>query len=89
MVQQVSGGVEDMYDYTDIVRSVEMPSGTRFYFSNCLYEVAELEDDGWGCSQCAFAGEEAICGVMHCNFHRHDDKHTFFKEVEETEEEKQ
>ena len=90
MVQQVSGGVEDMVDIEDIVRSLEFPIGTRFYFKNTLLEVAELEDDGWGCSQCAFAGEEDICGVMNCGRrHRHDSKCTYFNEVNETEEEKQ
>ena len=78
-----------MYDYSDIVRSVEMPIGTRFYFRNCLYEVAELKDGKQDCSQCAFDTRytEAICGVMKCNDYRHDGKCVFFKEVEETEEE--
>lgn len=71
----------------DIVRSLEFPIGTKFYFKNTLLEVAELEDDGWGCSQCAFAGEEDLCGVMNCHNCRHDQKFIYFKEVKETEEE--
>ena len=78
-----------MYDFTDIERSLELPIKTKFYFWDRLYEVAELEGDEWGCSQCAFAGEERICGVMNCSGYRYDGKHTFFKKVEETEEEKQ
>lgn len=66
----------------DIVRSLEFPIGTRFYFKSILLEVAELEDDGWGCSQCAFAGEEDLCGVMNCHNCRHDNKYIYFKEVE-------
>ena len=71
-----------MGDIEEIGRSLELPIGTKFYFWNCLYEVAELEDDGWGCSQCAFAGKERICEVMSCNGYRHDGKRIFFKEIE-------
>lgn len=72
----------------DIERSLELPIGSRFYFWDCLYEVAELEDDGWGCSQCALAGDEAICEIMKCKDYRYDGKRVFFKEVKETEETK-
>ena len=76
-----------MGDIEEIGRSLELPIGTRFYFNNRLYEVAELEDDGWGCSQCALAGDEAICEIMKCNGYRQDKKRIFFKEVKEAEEE--
>ena len=72
----------------DTERNLELPTGSRFYFRNRLLEVAELEDDGWGCSQCAFAGEEDLCGIMNCHNCRHDKKLIFFKEVEETKKEK-
>lgn len=74
-----------MYDFTDIVRSVELPIGTRFYFWDRLYEVAELKDREWDCSQCAFntSYTEAICQVMKCNVYRHDKKYIFFKEIKE------
>ena len=83
------GGVEDMYDYSDIKRSVEMPIGTRFYFLDRLYEVTELKDGKWDCHKCAFDTRytEAICGVMKCNDYRQDKKCIFFKEVEEKKEE--
>ena len=71
-----------MGNIEEIGRSLELPIGSRFYFNNRLYEVAELEDDGWGCSQCAFAGEEAICEIMKCKDYRCDGKGVFFKEIE-------
>ena len=76
------------HNIEEIYRSLELPVGTRFHFRNVPYEVAELEDEAWGCSQCAFAGEEDLCGVMNCHNCRHDKKFTFFKEVRETEEER-
>ena len=74
-----------MYDFTDIVRSVELPIGTRFYFRDTLYEVAELETGKWGCSPCAFDNKynKAICKVMRCNAYRDDGKSICFKEVKE------
>ena len=74
-----------MYDFTDIVRSVELPIGTRFYFRDRLYEVAELEHGKWGCSPCVFDNryDKAICKVMRCNAYRCDDKSIYFKKVKE------
>ena len=66
----------------DIERSLELPIGTRFYFLDCLYEVVELEDNGWGCSQCALAGDEEICEIMKCKDYRYDGKGVFFKKIE-------
>ena len=71
-----------MYDFTDIERSLELPIGTKFYFWDRLYEVAELEGDEWGCSQCALAGDEAICEIMKCKDYRYDGKGVFFKKIE-------
>ena len=73
-----------MGDIEEIGRSLELPIGTRFYCRDCLYEVAELEDDGWGCSQCVLAGNEAICEIMKCNDCRYDKKRIFFKEIKST-----
>ena len=82
------GRVEDMFDILDMERSIEILIGTRFYFRNHLYEVAEFEEGKQGCIQCAFykRGNEAICEVMKCNLPRHDDKYIRFLEVKETEE---
>ena len=71
-----------MGNIEEIERSLELPIGTRFYFNNRLYEVVELEDNGWGCSQCALAGDEAICEIMKCKDYRYDGKGVFFKEIE-------
>ena len=53
---------------------LELTIGTRFYFLDRLYEVAESEEWECECSQCAFNKRytEAICGVMKCNDCRHD-----------------
>lgn len=74
-----------MYDFTDIIRSVELSIGTRFYFRDTLYEVALLDEDEWGCPQCEFDTiyTEAICQVMKCNGYRQDKKRIFFKKVKE------
>lgn len=71
----------------EIYNSLELPIGTRFRFGDTLLEVVELEGEAWGCSKCEFDDEnkEEICEVMNCN-RRHDDKCTYFKEVEEAEE---
>ena len=81
-----------MFDLENIGRSLELPIGTRFPFRGRLYEVAELEDDGFGHSQCAFykRDNDDICKVMICYEDERDDrKNVYFKEVEETEGEKQ
>ena len=80
------GRVEDMADIEDFECSIELPIGIRFYFWDHIYEVAELEDEIWGCSKCAFPNED-ICVAMNCDRqHRHDGKCTYFKEVEKSEE---
>ena len=76
-----------MFELENIGRSMELPIGTRFYFRGSLYEVAELEDDGFGHSQCAFykSNNDDICKVMICyEDERYDRKNVYFKEVEET-----
>lgn len=80
-------GVEDMLEIKNIDQSLELPIGTRFYFRNCLYEVVEIEDRKWGCSQCGLSKEEEICEVFNCNYCRCDNKNIFFKEIKETEDE--
>ena len=81
-------GIEEIED------SLEIPIGTRFYFRNHIYEVAEANEpinNQWDCSECAFnkRDKNEICLVMFCDGYRHDKKYIYFKEVEETEEEKQ
>ena len=74
----------------EIYNSLELPIGTKFYFRDRLYEVAELEEEWlWGCSKCEFDDEnkEDICEVMNCNYCRHDRKYIYFKEAEEAKEE--
>ena len=81
-----------MFELENIGRSLELPIGTRFYFRGRLYEVVELEGDGLGHLQCAFykRDEEDICKVMICyEDERYDGKNVYFKEVKETEGEKQ
>lgn len=73
-----------------IYNSLELPIGTRLRFRDTLFEVAEIKDETWGCSECDFDDEndenkEEICEVMNCNC-RQDKKVIFFKEVEEAEE---
>ena len=75
-----------MCDFTDIISTVELPIGTRFYFRGCLYEVVELGGGKWDCSQCEFDNryDEAICEVMNCDkSERHDGKYVYFNEVKE------
>lgn len=55
-----------MADIEDFECSIELPIGIKFYFWDHLYEVAELEDEIWGCSKCAFPKED-ICEVMNCD----------------------
>lgn len=79
-----------MFSIEKIYNSLELPIGTRFHFRNVPYEVVELENEAWGCSECEFDDEndenkEEICEVMNCNY-RQDKKVIFFKEVEEVEE---
>ena len=75
-----------MADIEDFECSIELPIGIRFYFWDHIYEVAELEDEIWGCSKCAFPNED-ICVAMNCDRrHRRDGKCTYFKEVEKAEE---
>ena len=76
-----------MADIEDIECCIELPIGIRFYFWDHIYEVAELEDEIWACSKCAFS-EEDICGVMNCGRrHRHDGKCAYFNEVKQSKEE--
>ena len=76
-----------MANIEEIYNSLELPVGTRFLFRNVPYEVVELEDEAWGCSECEFDDEnkKEICEVMNCNY-RQDKKVIFFKEIEETKE---
>ena len=81
-----------MADIEDFECSIELPIGIRFYFWDHIYEVAELEDEIWGCSKCALnkEGVEEICLIMKCDGYdgcRHDQKYIYFKEVKEAEEE--
>lgn len=46
-----------MYDFTDIVRSVELPIGTRFYFMGHIYEIVKSDEGRWGCPKCALFDE--------------------------------
>ena len=75
------------YNIEKIYNSLELPVGTRFYFRNVLYEVAELGDETWGCPKCGFdnENEREICEVMNCNSCRYG-KNIYFKEVAEAEE---
>ena len=80
-----------MANIEEIYNSLELPVGTRFLFRNVPYEVVELDDEAWGCSECEFDDEnnenkKEICEVMNCNC-RQDKKVIFFKEVGETGEE--
>ena len=79
------------HNIEEVYNSLELPIGTRFHFRKVPYEVVELENEAWGCSECDFDDEndenkEEICEVMNCNC-RQDKKVIFFKEVGETEEE--
>ena len=81
------------YDIGAIEDGFELPIGVRFRFRDTLFEVAEANEgrtNAWGCSKCAFnkEGMEEVCFVMKCDGynHRHDNKYTYFKEVEETKE---
>ena len=54
------------------------------------HEVVESEDGReWYCAKCALCknDEAELCQIMNCDEYRHDDKHTFFKEVKEIREE--
>ena len=78
-----------MFKPENVWRSIDLPIGTRFYFKDTLLEVAESEDGReWYCAKCALCknDEAELCQIMNCDEYRHDDKHTFFKEVKETEE---
>lgn len=78
------------YGIIAIEDSLDLPIGTKFYFRDNLFEVAEFKGGVWGCPECAFSpskrNEGGICAVMDCNAHRHDDKFVYFKEVKEIEE---
>ena len=76
-----------MTDIENFENSLEFQIGTRFYFRNTLYEVAEMKDRIWGCSKCQCAREGDICELMNCNYYRHDKKRTFIKKVEQSKEE--
>ena len=81
-----------MDDIEEIEHSIELPIGSRFYFRNHLYEV--IESNSYECCQkCAFDNElyDFICQVMNCGgkyYSRLDKKSVIFKEIKETEEEK-
>ena len=79
-----------MFSIEKIEDSLKLPIGTRFYFKDTLLEVAESEDGReWYCAKCALCknDEAELCQIMNCDEYRHDDKHTFFKEVKEMREE--
>ena len=82
-----------MDDIEEIEYSIELPIGSRFYFRNRLYEVIESnKDECW--QTCAFDDEfqyDLICQVMNCGgryYERIDRKLVIFKEVKETDDEK-
>lgn len=81
-----------MDDIEEFEYSIELPIGIRFYFMNRLYEV--IESNSCHCCQgCAFNDEsdDFICQLMNCGgiyYERLDRKLVRFKEVKETEGEK-
>lgn len=81
-----------MIGIEEIENSLELPIGTRFYFRDHIYEVAEANKprmNQLACSKCAFnkRDKKEICLVMICDSYRHDKKYIYFKEVKEIEEE--
>ena len=80
-----------MGDIEEIVYSVELPIGTKFYYRNRLYEVVESKEEDFCYSKCAFYDEfwdDPMCRIAICSkSNRHDKKSAFFKEIKEVEEE--
>ena len=75
-----------MFNPENVEYSVELSIGTRFYFRDTLLEVAESEDGkAWYCSKCVLGknDEAELCQIMNCDEYRHDQKHSYFKKVEE------
>lgn len=59
---------------------VELIVGSRFWYKDKLYEVAEHNGACWACTSCPFKNEE--CNEIKCsNDMRHDNKDVYFKEV--------
>ena len=81
-----------MADIEEIVCSVELPIGTKFYYWNRLYEAVEADQDKYRCLKCVFYDEfwnDPMCQIASCGkSDRHDKKSVFFKEVKKMKEKK-